>query len=101
MHGSSLPTPDDYRYCPELAHLALLEVTLRNTCHALVGDDTVPALDQDYVPPWRLPTTPEGWVRHWILTSAGALNEAIMAYRHALSLREQRQLRFLPDADKR
>ncbi len=101
MHEPSLPGPDDYRHSPELAHLALLEVTLRTTCRALVGDDTVPALEQDYVPPWRLPATAEGWVRYWLLASADTLAEAIMAYRHAVSRREQRQLRLLPDADQR
>ncbi len=86
---------DDNNYDhPELGPIANLEAALTTACQALIHEVSIPALDQDWIPPWRLPEGGPGWVRYWILGAAAGLREAIQAYRHALALDTQHQLRL-------
>ena len=84
---------------PELGSIALLEAALETACHALLHEDLIPALEQEWLPAWRLPSNGPGWVRYWVLGAASGLREAIQAYRHALSLENSHQMRLLPGLD--
>lgn len=90
------PTPDQRPENAELAPLAQLEAALETACHALVAGHQRPALDQDWIPPWRLPETGKGWVIYWILSAAAELREALLAYGHAT--KPHGQLQLLPDS---
>lgn len=80
---------------PDMDPLAILESALDTACHSLAADHAIPDLDQEWLPPWRLPQTGHGWVAQWILSAACELRQALLAYRHSYG--HQRQLELLPD----
>lgn len=94
---NDVPKPETCH--PELRAIGLLEDALTTASQALLPEGTIPALDQDWIPLWRLPATGPGWIRDWLLAAAAGLQEARQAYRHALALDDQRQLRLLPRID--
>jgi hypothetical protein len=80
---------------PDMEPLVILETALDTACHSLAADHAIPDLDQEWLPPWRLPQTGHGWVAQWIVSAACELRQALLAYRHSYD--HQRQLRLLPD----
>lgn len=78
--------------------LEILEQALATACHTLAKNRSRPELDQEWIPPWRLPQTAPEWISYWILSSALTLHEALMAYRHSTT--HHGQLRLLPDPDR-
>lgn len=95
MTELSIPTPDGCLENPELAPLSILDAAIENACHALTAGRSIPDLDQEWIPSWRLPRNGHGWTLYWVLSAANGLREALNAHRHSLD--PDGQLRLLPD----
>lgn len=99
MTELSIPSLDMCLENPDLAPIAILEYAIENACHALTAGRSVPDLDQEWIPSWRLPRNGRGWTSYWVLSAATGLQEALNAYRHSLAPHGQHQLLPDPQAD--
>lgn len=95
MDNIRIPTANQCLEHPELGPLASLETAIDAACRALLAGRQWPGLEQEWIPPWRLPQTPQEWLTYWITAASAELHEAISAYRH--SLPQSAQLRLLPE----
>lgn len=95
----SIPTTDECPGNPELAAIAILDTAIEKVCHALTAGGSIPDLDQEWIPSWRLPRNGHGWTLYWVLSAATGLREALNAYRHSLDPHGQLRLLSDPQAD--
>jgi hypothetical protein len=78
-----LPTPPELDQAPELALIAVLEITLEITVRALVAAH--PQLCEHQRPYW-IPQTPSSTIAQVIVSTVDSLQQSLHDYRHHINM---------------